>query len=350
MQYTIHDCIETTPNIAVLKYWGKRDVARNLPANSSISLTLDSQFSTHTLCISYPSAKSIELYLNGSREDLSERHKKVISELSKRCDKFGEKLFKGVIYSRNSFPSACGLASSASGAAAFVLALSSTLKTPLNSEEIVDLVRLCSGSGVRSLMGNWVHWNRGEGVMSSISPIKSEIRPEIIVYLIESQQKKVPSAKGMGLSAETSPLYQQRINFVAPHHETKFMMALISNDWNSFCETVIADCESFVEVCESTVPPLNYQNELAKSVFNFIKLKNKDLDERFAVTFDAGSNPFIFTKSGKSQEIIDILEAEMPELKQYKRYVLRSGEGPCVRLISDSFKEEIDRFMTKYLQ
>ena len=35
-------------NIAIIKYWGKRDEKLNLPTNSSISFTMDEQLSTVT--------------------------------------------------------------------------------------------------------------------------------------------------------------------------------------------------------------------------------------------------------------------------------------------------------------
>ena len=33
---------EVAPNIAIVKYWGKRDPVLNLPLNSSLSVTLSS--------------------------------------------------------------------------------------------------------------------------------------------------------------------------------------------------------------------------------------------------------------------------------------------------------------------
>lgn len=53
-------------NIAVIKYWGKRDEKLILPINSSISITLDpDDLSATTTVAASPSFASDRLWLNG---------------------------------------------------------------------------------------------------------------------------------------------------------------------------------------------------------------------------------------------------------------------------------------------
>jgi diphosphomevalonate decarboxylase len=56
----------TPTNIAVIKYWGKRDEALILPINDSISVTLDPDHlsATTTIAVS-PSFPSDRMWLNG---------------------------------------------------------------------------------------------------------------------------------------------------------------------------------------------------------------------------------------------------------------------------------------------
>ena len=54
------------PNIALIKYWGKRDGNRNLPAVGSISVTLDELFTT--MHVELDGALDLdELNVNGRR-------------------------------------------------------------------------------------------------------------------------------------------------------------------------------------------------------------------------------------------------------------------------------------------
>lgn len=53
-------------NIAVIKYWGKRDEKLILPINSSISVTLDPEhLSATTTVAASPAFESDRLWLNG---------------------------------------------------------------------------------------------------------------------------------------------------------------------------------------------------------------------------------------------------------------------------------------------
>lgn len=52
-----------SPNIALVKYWGKRDCNLNLPNNSSIGITLDT-LEVHTTFELLPSSKQSSLRIN----------------------------------------------------------------------------------------------------------------------------------------------------------------------------------------------------------------------------------------------------------------------------------------------
>ncbi len=115
------------PNIALVKYWGKADIDRNLPAVGSISITLDTLVTTTRVRFGAGS-DSDELFLDGrpASEERTARARFCL-DLFRR---FRPELPAAVVESENSFPTAAGLASSASGFAALVTAVNAALESP----------------------------------------------------------------------------------------------------------------------------------------------------------------------------------------------------------------------------
>ncbi|KAF8395384.1 hypothetical protein HHK36_019330 [Tetracentron sinense] len=120
---------QTPTNIAVIKYWGKRDETLILPINDSISVTLDLDHlcTTTTVAVS-PSFEEDQMFLNRKEFSLSgSRYQSCLREIRCRANDVEDEE-KGIriqkkdweklhvrIDSCNNFPTAAGLASSASG-------------------------------------------------------------------------------------------------------------------------------------------------------------------------------------------------------------------------------------------
>lgn len=197
---------QAQPNIALIKYWGKRDAALNLPVVGSISITLESLW-TRTDVRFVPGQKHDRVSLNGrSDEAESKRITACLNLLRARA---------GVDYgadvaSRNNFPTAAGLASSASGFAALVHAGTRALGLNLNLTEQSELARRCSGSAARSLFGGYVEWAHGklaDGTDSVAEPLldASAWPLRVAVAITSTAAKQVGSTEGMRRTAETSP-------------------------------------------------------------------------------------------------------------------------------------------------
>ncbi|MBI2608736.1 MAG: diphosphomevalonate decarboxylase, partial [Deltaproteobacteria bacterium] len=137
-------------NIALAKYWGKRDPTLNLPANSSLSVTL-ADFGSETEVVFDSRFKKDVFILNGKEIPGSrvkpgmtrwERILNILRDLKK------EKVYAQVT-SFNNFPTAAGLASSASGMSALTLAGAKALELDLSKEKLSHISRLGSGSSCR---------------------------------------------------------------------------------------------------------------------------------------------------------------------------------------------------------
>ncbi|KAG0365319.1 diphosphomevalonate decarboxylase, partial [Mortierella sp. AD032] len=171
---TVFEATCTAPvNIAVVKYWGKRDTSLILPTNSSLSVTL-SQDQLHSKTTIRASADftSDRLWLNGHEESI-EKNKRLVACLREtralRSTLESENAalpklsqLKIHICSENNFPTAAGLASSASGYACLVYTLSKLFELPLNASDLSVVARQGSGSACRSLFGGFVAWEMGE--------------------------------------------------------------------------------------------------------------------------------------------------------------------------------------------
>ncbi|GDX79579.1 diphosphomevalonate decarboxylase [Deltaproteobacteria bacterium] len=192
------------PNIALCKYWGKRDRTLNLPSVGSLSLTLAPFCTTTTV---EWGAESDELVLNGRQGTPAESRK--VFALLDLIDSWRPKVR---VLSENDFPTAAGLASSSSGFAALALAATKAAGQPRSLEELSVLARRGSGSAARSLFGGWAEWKVGEredGLDSHAFALAPENHWDVrmIVAIFDDGPKAVSSRDGMLHTQETSPFY-----------------------------------------------------------------------------------------------------------------------------------------------
>ncbi len=168
MQAIAEALAEAHPNIALVKYWGKRDGADNVPATPSLSITL-SQLRTRTRVQLAPSSRDRVVVLNG----------KVVSDAKieaclDRLVARARSVAPGLrIDTDNNFPTAAGLASSASGFAALITAMDAALGLQMSDVERSIEARRASASAARSLYGGFVTLSGGNDAASWIA------RPEL---------------------------------------------------------------------------------------------------------------------------------------------------------------------------
>ncbi len=197
-------------NIALVKYWGKRDAALNLPARGSLSLTLDG-LRTRTTVEFDDTLGADELHLGGVQQQ-GEALTRVAGFLDLVRARAGRREHARVV-SDNSFPTGSGLASSASAFAALALAATRAAGVTLPDPELSVLARRGSGSAARSIFGGFVEMHAGvraDGSDAHAAPILEagawDVRMVIGVYG-GGKPKDVSSRSGMDHTAATSPLY-----------------------------------------------------------------------------------------------------------------------------------------------
>ncbi len=192
------------PNIALCKYWGKRDAGLNLPSTPSLSLTL-APFRTRTTIT--PGADADVVWFNGL-ENTGGEAGKILACL----DRLAPGRSPCEVRTENDFPTAAGLASSASGFAALVTAGNTAYELGLDADTLAVHARRGSGSATRSLQGGWVEWAMGvrhDGADSHGVQIAPASHWDVcmLVVLVRTGPKEIGSTEGMNHTMRTSPYY-----------------------------------------------------------------------------------------------------------------------------------------------
>ena len=170
-------------NIALVKYWGKRDDALLLPQAASLSVALDKLVTETTVELGDFAEDSLEI---DGKPESPQRARAMLDAAGIRQ--------KARIVSRNSFPTAAGLASSASGFAALAVAVGKGS----------EIARIGSGSATRSVPGGWAVWE-GEGARQVFPPEHWDLR--FCIAICASGRKETTSRDGMRSTRETSPYH-----------------------------------------------------------------------------------------------------------------------------------------------
>lgn len=194
------------PNIALIKYWGKRDTELNLPAVGSISITLSTLHTDMTIALD-ASLDEDELTLNGdTAPGLLPRISACIDQV------LGATRDRARIRSTGNFPVAAGLASSASAFAACVVAADALDDVQRSRDTLANLAGRASGSAARSLFGGFVELeNEADAVRVDEILAPAEWPLDVVVAITSEGKKAVGSGEAMEISRRTSPFYAQWI-------------------------------------------------------------------------------------------------------------------------------------------
>ncbi|XP_076802963.1 diphosphomevalonate decarboxylase-like [Clavelina lepadiformis] len=312
-------------NIAIIKYWGKSCQKLNLPMNSSLSLTLNQDHlqAKTTIATSSTFIKD-RIWLNGKEQDVEGNTRlqaclKEIRRLARlqavkrnedvhRVTRCSQKVH---ISSRNNFPTAAGLASSAAGYAVLVAALGQLYRVDC---DLSGVARCGSGSACRSMLGGFVEWVKGgksDGTDSIAQQFVGEEHwPELRVLIVvtSAQTKAVGSTEGMQRSVETSALLQHRVDNVVPDRMKALTDAILNKDFSAFAEICMKESNQLHAVCQDTFPPLRYLNNVSEQIIRFVHAYNEHCsDTRVAYTFDAGPNAFLFVLERHLSEVASLI-------------------------------------------
>ncbi|KAI0272003.1 GHMP kinase [Russula aff. rugulosa BPL654] len=329
---SVHQATVSAPvNIACIKYWGKRDTKLILPTNSSLSVTLDQDhLRSTTTSRADPSFDKDRLWLNGKEESIEaggrlatciaemKRLRAAVEAKNSAAPKLST--FPVYIASRNNFPTAAGLASSASGFAALVASLAALYELPATPSQLSVIARQGSGSACRSLFGGYVAWEMGSAPDGSdslaIEVAPREHWPDIhaLICVVSDDKKGTSSTSGMQRTVDTSPLLQHRIAQVVPARMDAIKDAILRRDFPTFARITMQDSNQFHAVALDTDPPIFYLNDVSRAIIAIVTEYNRAAGEiKAAYTYDAGPNAVIYAPKENIKEIVELLLRYFPQ-------------------------------------
>jgi len=282
------------PNIALVKYWGKRDEELVLPHQSSLSITLAPLQVTTTVQFG---AKGEEVELNGRPAQGRERER--VLETIRRVRGLA-KLPGGVrVASTGNFPPSAGLASSAAAFAALSVAARAAAGLAFDVRASSILARLGSGSAARSIQGGTCLWRRGrrrDGTDSFAEQVfDAEHWPDLrlLAVVLEAGEKETGSREGMKRSVETSPFYSAWAAD-AEAEVPRAIERIRDRDLAALGQIAERNAWRMHAVAMSSDPALCYFAPATLGLVSALaKARNTGLAAWF--TLDAGPNPFILT-------------------------------------------------------
>ncbi len=321
-------------NIALVKYWGKKD--NQIPANPSLSFTLSNCKTITTLQFKKNNTNKLSfdfLFEGKPKEDFKPKLEKFFSRIAPYCPYINDYHF--VIDSQNTFPHSSGIASSASGMAALAMNIMSLerLLSPSITEEYFNkkasfLARLGSGSASRSVNGKIVIW----GVHSDINgssdlyavPAEFDIHPvfhnyQDVILLVDKGEKKVSSTVGHDLM------------FNHPYATERFKQAHV-NLSNLKDILITGNLGGFVELVESEALTLHAMMMTSMPYFILMKPNTLHIIERIwkfreetkipvCFTLDAGANVHVLFPENVKQEVMKLIKEELAVFCQNNHFI-----------------------------
>lgn len=244
-------------NIALCKYWGKRDTELNLPVTSSLSIALPDKGAMTTLSFNEQSEDTV--VLNGKEVPADSDFVKRISQYL-NLFRTQDPWFLHLDIKMN-LPVAAGLASSACGFASIVCALNDLFQWQLTQRDMSVLARLGSGSAARSLWNGFVIWHEGmreDGMDSVGEPIDCEWSSlRVGILSISDQEKPISSREAMLRTVNSSPLYNAWPRKVSQDLAI-FKQALKAKNFSLLAGTAESNALAMHATMLSSWPPICY--------------------------------------------------------------------------------------------
>lgn len=296
--------IQTNANIALIKYWGKRNEELFLPTKSSLSVGLAAL--TTTTRLTATDSNSDQIFIN--KEPAKPTTATNIISFLNVIRKNFNLTSRFCIYSENNFPTAAGLASSASGFAAIALGVNQACALNLNVRQLSILARRGSGSACRSVVGGFALWHAGlqpdgqDSYAEQFLPAGHWPTFRVIIAVVSAQEKVTSSRAGMQCTVATSPVYAQ---WLADSNRRLDVLkrALVEKNFSVTGQVAEADCLGMHQTMHTSRPPLNYWTDTTIAVMQAVKNLRIVLGLECYFTIDAGPNVKILCQENTAPEI-----------------------------------------------
>ena len=322
-------------NIALIKYWGKKDP--QIPENPSVSFTLKNCKTSTNLAFAKKENIdnfSFDLLFEGKpKEDFKPKIKQFFERILVYLPFLKEYHF--IIDTQNTFPHSSGIASSASGMAALAMNLMSLEKT-LNPEMTDEyfykkasfLARLGSGSACRSIKGRVVVWGIHNNIQGSSDLFGVEFPHSIhdnfkdfqdTILLVDKGEKQVSSTIGHNLM-NGHPFAERR--FTQAHDNLDKLIPVFENgDLDEFIKIVECEALTLHAMMMTSMPYFILMKPNTLKIINAIWEFRNDTKIPVCFTLDAGANVHILYPKNVSETVLQFIKSELVGYCQNGQYI-----------------------------
>lgn len=325
-------------NIALVKYWGKKEGALQLPANASISWSLAHLFAKTTVSQEESDELEIEFYLDGQpKESFVPKIKQFLDRIIPLSPELNNR--KYTIHSTNNFPHGAGIASSAAGFGALALCFAELegkfeSQTQPFYERASEFARLGSGSACRSVFSLPAIWGQHSAIPGSSDnyavPFPFDIHENLqnwqdAVLIIDDGEKSVSSTQGHDLLKNH------------PYATARFGQATVNLERITSC-FVLGDVDTFIQIVESEALQLHAMmmssepyyllvrpNTLAaiEKIWAFRRQSNVSI----CFTLDAGANVHVLFPKSSEIQVKNFIESELLLYCKNRLYLCSDTNG-----------------------
>ncbi len=336
-------------NIALIKYWGKKDL--QIPTNPSLSFSLSNSYTDTKIKFqtnNVTEKQSIEFFFNNQKQQEFERRICNFFEIIEKFEPFLKKL-KLTVYSTNSFPHSAGIASSASAMSSIALGICSienklfgTLHSPADFYKKASfLARLGSGSACRSIHNGYNLWGYCDVIENSSDEIAIPINHLVndiffnlrdTILIISKKKKKISSSLGHNLM-QNHIFAEARYN-KAFTNLYNLLSALRSGDLISFSEIVRNEALMLHSLMMSSEPPFILMQPQTLSIIDSIE--NFCIDTKIPITYtlDAGPNIHLIYHNNYHRQVLDFIQNSIFNTINQENIIFDQLGGGC-QLLSE---------------
>ena len=316
-------------NFALIKYWGKRDKALNLPAVGSLSITLDDLYTRTS--VNFDSGLSQDsVSLNGQEQAPGDPRVSATLDLLREAAGISD---RARVESENNFPTAAGLASSASGFAALVVAAAGALDLRPGNDKLSEWARRGSGSAARSIFGGYVEMAHGQAADGSDCIARPLLDGQawplnVVIAVTSSKSKKIGSTDGMGQTATTSPYYPAWVEGAEADLATA-RQAVENRDFQALAEVSEWSCLKMHASAIAANPGVMYWNGATLDGLHHVRNMRA---QGVPVFFTVDAGPQI--KAICLPEAVSTVRDELSRLPGVERVIV-AGLGPDAHLVGE---------------
>ncbi len=323
-------------NIALVKYWGKKEEGEQVPANPSISFTLNNCKTITSVGVvkkADTSNFSFDLLFEGqTKEEFKPKIQKFLERIELYCPFLKE--YHITIDTQNTFPHSSGIASSASGMAALAMNIMSLEKaiTPAISEDYFFakssfLARLGSGSACRSVKGEVVAWGENKTIQGSsdLFGVEFDLLHENFkqfqdtILLVDKGEKQVSSTVGHNLM-HGHPYAERRFEQA---HENIFLLVdiLKTGEIEAFIKIVESEALTLHAMMMTSMPYFIFMKPNTLEIINKIWKYRNTTNIPICFTLDAGANVHVLYPNAVKEQVLQFIQSELVGFCQNGQYI-----------------------------